>query len=72
MRAVVTRGTAQRVDFPRTVWGKTGTAQVGGGKRPHSWFVGYAKDPNVAFAVIVENGGYGARAAAPIAAQLLR
>lgn len=72
MRAVVTRGTAQRVDFPRTTWGKTGTAQVGGGKKPHSWFIGYAKDPNVAFAVIVENGGYGARAAAPIASRLLR
>ncbi|MGC4047889.1 MAG: penicillin-binding transpeptidase domain-containing protein [Armatimonas sp.] len=72
MRAVVTVGTARHVDFPRTVWGKTGTAQVGGRKQPHSWFIGYAKDPNVAFAVIVENGGYGARAAAPIASRLLR
>ncbi len=74
MRAVVTRGTARSVSFPVSVAGKTGTAQVGGGKKPHSWFVGYApaQNPRLAFAVIVENGGYGARAAAPLAAKLLR
>ena len=73
LRAVVTRGTAKSVDFPVSAAGKTGTAQVGGGKRAHSWFVGYApaNDPKVAFAVIVENGGYGAKSAAPIASRLL-
>ncbi len=38
-----------------------------------SWFVGFAPadNPQIAFAVIVENGGQGARAAAPIAAKLV-
>jgi penicillin-binding protein A len=38
-----------------------------------SWFIGFAPadDPQIAFAVIVENGGQGAKAAAPIAARLV-
>ena len=38
-----------------------------------SWFVGFAPadNPQIAFAVIVENGGQGAKAAAPIAAKLV-
>jgi cell division protein FtsI/penicillin-binding protein 2 len=38
-----------------------------------SWFVGFAPadNPQIAFAVIVENGGQGAKAAAPIAARLV-
>ena len=38
-----------------------------------SWFVGFAPfdNPQVVFAVMVENGGQGARAAAPIAAKIL-
>jgi hypothetical protein len=45
-------------------------------KREHridSWFIGFApvESPQIAFAVVVEGGGYGARTAAPIAAQLL-
>jgi penicillin-binding protein 2 len=63
--------------------GKTGTAQVVGIKqnekyeeskvaerlRDHSWFIAFAPldSPKIALAVIVENGGFGARAAAPIA-----
>lgn len=37
-----------------------------------SWFIGYAPadNPQIAFAVVVENGGQGARNAAPIAAKL--
>ena len=73
LRAVVTRGTAKGVDFPVPTAGKTGTAQVGGKKKPHSWFVGYApaQNPTVAFAVMIENGGYGAKNAAPLASRLL-
>jgi penicillin-binding protein 2 len=54
--------------------GKTGTAQVGGGKEPHAWFAGYAPadNPRVAFAVIVENGGHGGTAAGPIAREIVR
>ncbi|MFY9609442.1 MAG: penicillin-binding transpeptidase domain-containing protein [Blastocatellia bacterium] len=38
-----------------------------------SWFIGFAPadHPKLAFAVLVENGGQGARAAAPIAARLV-
>ncbi|MEO8344597.1 MAG: penicillin-binding protein 2 [Betaproteobacteria bacterium] len=62
--------------------GKTGTAQVYSLKgekysaskiderlRDHAWFVAYAPadKPRIAVAVLVENGGFGADAAAPIA-----
>ena len=62
--------------------GKTGTAQVFSLKgekyaehrlderlRDHAWYVAYAPadHPKIAVAVLVENGGFGAAAAAPIA-----
>lgn len=65
--------------------GKTGTAQLyslNGGKyhagsvderlRDHALFIAYApvEDPRIAIALIVENGGWGATAAAPIARKL--
>ncbi|TDD90149.1 hypothetical protein E1293_03685 [Actinomadura darangshiensis] len=72
MPAVVSEGTASGVGFPSGTAGKTGTAEFGEGDNPptHAWFIGYRKD--VAFAVIVEGGGTGAEAAAPIAAKFLR
>ncbi|MCX7163905.1 MAG: penicillin-binding protein 2 [Betaproteobacteria bacterium] len=66
--------------------GKTGTAQVyslkgaeykaGGVKkelRDHALFIAFAPadNPRIALAVLVENGGFGAQAAAPIARQVL-
>jgi penicillin-binding protein 2 len=47
--------------------GKTGTAENPQGL-DHSWFVGYApyNDPKIVVAVIVEHGGQGANAAAPV------
>jgi penicillin-binding protein 2 len=68
-----------------SVAGKTGTAQVykhsagidsndlPKAERDHAWFVGYApqSDPTVAFAVVVEHGGHGGSAAAPIARKVL-
>ena len=66
--------------------GKTGTAQVyslkgaeykaGGVKkelRDHALFIAFAPAdaPTIALAVLVENGGFGAQAAAPIARQVL-
>jgi penicillin-binding protein 2 len=67
--------------------GKTGTAQVftikqtentrakiqDERKRDHSWFIAYAPadEPKIAVAVLVENGGFGASAAAPIARKVL-
>jgi penicillin-binding protein 2 len=70
---------------PYTNAGKTGTAQVVGLKgekyvesrvaerfRDHALFIAYAPAdrPTIALAVIVENSGFGARAAAPIARQV--
>jgi peptidoglycan glycosyltransferase len=53
---------------------KTGTAEVGKDKRPHSWFVGYMdrEDFPLAFVVVVENGGSGGKVAGPVAARVLR
>lgn len=58
-----------------SVAGKTGTAQQGEGKSPHAWFTAFApaEDPQVAVAVVVEDGGNagneaaGGRLAGPIA-----
>ena len=50
------------------VCGKTGTAENPHGK-DHSWFSCFApeKNPKIAVAIIIENGGWGASYAAPIA-----
>ena len=52
--------------------GKSGTAQLDATAQPHSWFIGFAPavQPQVAIAVIVEQGG-GSIRASPIAGQLL-
>jgi peptidoglycan glycosyltransferase len=74
MIAVVQRGTGTVARLPNVaVAGKTGTATNPHG-RAHSWFVCFAPadHPRVAVAVIVENGGYGAAVAAPIAREVLR
>ena len=58
--------------------GKTGTAETtdsnGNLIKSHSWFIGFAPvdKPKVAVAVIVENAGYGAQAAAPVTAAVMR
>ena len=41
--------------------------------RDHSWFIAFApvENPRIALAVIVENGGYGSTAAAPVARKVL-
>lgn len=74
-------------DTPYVSAGKTGTAQVIAIKqnekyvesrvaerhRDHALFIAYApaEKPTIALAVIAENSGFGARAAAPIARQVL-
>ena len=71
---------------PYTSAGKTGTSQVIAMKqnevynekriaerfRDHALYMGFAPkdEPKIAVAVIVENGGFGARSAAPIARQI--
>ena len=74
LRDAVTSGTGRILTGnPIPIAGKTGTAEVDGAAA-HSWFAGFAPfnaDRQIAFAVIVENAGYGARSAAPIAGELV-
>jgi cell division protein FtsW (lipid II flippase) len=74
MRRVVTGGTATALaGHEGEIAGKTGTAEVAGAPS-HSWFVGFAPatgSRRIAIAVIVENGGYGARAAVPLAGDVV-
>ncbi|MGQ9756312.1 MAG: penicillin-binding transpeptidase domain-containing protein, partial [Desulfotomaculales bacterium] len=67
-------GTAYGVfyDFPLPVAGKTGTAEVFG-KDSHGLYVAFAPldKPEVAIAVVIEHGGHGSSAAAPVARALL-
>ena len=75
LREAVTSGTGRSLArHPGAIAGKTGTAEVDGA-RSHAWFVGFAPyrtdGRRIAFAVIVENAGYGARAAAPVAAEIV-
>ncbi len=52
---------------------KTGTAEIGEGATPHSWFVGFCQAENkpYAFIVVVENAGSGLGAASSIASRVL-
>ena len=60
MEAVVEDGSGEpaQIDGVR-VAGKTGTAETDGVSRAHAWFTGFAPavDPQIAVAVVVENGG---------------
>ncbi|MGP1465083.1 MAG: penicillin-binding protein 2 [Prevotella koreensis] len=72
MRSSVMGGTckeANRADYE--VCGKTGTAQNRG--HDHSVFMGFApmKNPKIAVAVYVENGGFGATFGVPIGALIM-
>ncbi|MCC7232419.1 MAG: penicillin-binding protein 2 [Bacteroidia bacterium] len=73
MESVVETGTAagSRIAGIR-VCGKTGTAQNPHGK-DHSLFVGFAprENPKIAIGIMVENGGWGASWAAPIASLMI-
>ncbi len=53
-------GTANALFIPELKsFGKTGTAQAGGNRDDHAWFVGYTKSVNrkIAYCVFLENGG---------------
>lgn len=73
LRRAVTEGTGRGVETAGLeLAGKTGTAENPQGSS-HSWFIGFApaSEPRLAFAVLVEHGGYGSTVAAPIARDLL-
>ena len=68
------QGTATHIRLPDiNIAGKTGTAQNPHGK-DHAWFVGFApyENPKIAVAVLVENVGFGATFAAPIAQKVIQ
>lgn len=73
MRNTITSGTGEALAASPggAVFGKTGTAEYGSDIPPqtHAWFAGFQGD--VAFAVLVEDGGFGAQTAVPVAAQFL-
>lgn len=61
-----------------SIGGKTGTAQVIGGKskknyEDHAWFAAFApgENPGIVVAVFVEHGGHGGSVAAPIAKKVI-
>ncbi len=73
MQKVVEAGTARIARFDTVIiCGKTGTAQNPHGK-DHSLFVAFAprENPKIAIAVMVENAGFGATWAAPIASLMM-
>ena len=60
--------------FPNMdICAKSGTAEVGSGKKPNAWFAGFLRnsDAPYAFVVVLEEGGSGANAAGNVAAQVL-
>jgi len=60
--------------FPNmNVCAKTGTAEVGGGKKPTAWFAGFLQDKQhpYAFVVVMEDAGTAADVAVPVAARVL-
>ena len=70
LREAVEYGSARRLSLLKvTSGGKTGTAQVGGDKKPHAWFVGFAPydKPEILLVIIIENAGEGSTYAVPVA-----
>ena len=75
MRDVILAGTGRALRSSAVpIAGKTGTAEIAGAQS-HSWFIGFAPygpaKRRVAVAVIIENAGYGAEAAAPAAGEII-
>ncbi len=61
-------------DFPGlTVCAKSGTAEVGGGKKPNAMFTGFVADEEypLAFIAVIEDGGYGRPVCVPVLSKVL-
>ncbi|MDX5318890.1 MAG: penicillin-binding protein 2, partial [Actinomycetes bacterium] len=80
MTAVVESGTGTPAQVSGvTVAGKTGTAETGNEQDQHAWMIAFApaEDPQIAVAVLLENGGrdgsaaYGGSSAGPIVRRLV-
>jgi peptidoglycan glycosyltransferase len=75
---VVQKGTGTKAQVQGVVvGGKTGTAQTDPTKNPYAWFVSFAKDPDIAIAVFIEDANVdrtdiaGGALAGPIAKALI-
>jgi penicillin-binding protein 2 len=76
MQDVVTYGTGRRVQLRGTsVSAKTGTAEVdvNGTRHKNTWLMAYAPsdDPQVALAMVIENGESGGKTVAPLVKEIL-
>ena len=72
MRNVVTWGTARAINTKEfSICGKTGTVENEG--KDHSAFIAFApmNNPQIAISVFIENAGFGADVAAPMAAKII-
>lgn len=78
MRAVIggTTCTCTFADVAVTVAGKSGTAETdpGSNRQPHAWYTAFApyEDPEIVFAVLLEEGEGGSQFAAPVIADALK
>jgi len=76
MKAVVSEGTGKAAGlWGVQVSGKTGTADHDSGdKAPHTWFIGFAgyDEPEIAFAIIAEEGGNDSFNASAMAKELMK
>jgi cell division protein FtsI/penicillin-binding protein 2 len=75
MRATVTYGAGWALkDLPGEPHAKTGTAEFGNETPPrtHAWMIGYQGDSNLAWSVLLEDGGSGGSDAGPVAAKFLK
>lgn len=74
MKSVVSSGTGKNASVSGVeVAGKTGSAEDTSKKATHSWFIGFAPadNPEIAIAVVIENGGLGGKKAAEAASKVL-
>jgi penicillin-binding protein A len=75
MVTAVIDGTAAPGGIERfQVAAKTGSAEPGGNVRTHAWYIAFApaENPQIAVAVLVEHGGTGGGASAPIAREIIQ
>ena len=75
MRETVTYGSARLLNYlPFSSAGKTGTAQWSSVKNTHAWYSGFApyENPEIAFVILIEEGGEGSSVATPIANDILK
>lgn len=74
MRQTVTSGSGRYLaSLSVEVAAKTGTAQWSSVKNTHAWFVAYAPydDPQLALAILLEEGGEGSSTATPVAYDII-